>query len=60
MKKQIILLVLSWLITQLSYGQTDPDNVPKPPIEKLKIFEPYFGNYKHSMNYAGLDWSGTM
>ena len=60
MKKQLILFLLSFLITHLLLGQTDPNNVPKPPIEKLKIFEPYFGNYKHTMNYAGMDWSGTM
>jgi hypothetical protein len=60
MKKQLILFLLSFLITHLLLGQTDPNNIPKPPIEKLKIFEPYFGNYKHTMNYAGMDWSGTM
>lgn len=60
MKKYIILLGVSWFITQLSFGQTDPNNLPRPPIEKLKIFEPYFGNFKHSMNYAGMDWAGTM
>lgn len=58
MKKKILLIVVSWVATFLSYGQNDPNT--KPPTEKLKIFEPYFGKYVQTMNFAGRKWSGTM
>lgn len=58
--KALIIILLVVPMTTLSWGQTDPDRVPKPPTEKLKIFEPYFGRYEHTMEYAGLRFKGTM
>ncbi len=60
MKQSIFLFVLSFLLTSISVGQVDPNNVLKPPIDKLKIFAPYFGTYRQTMNYAGIKWNGTM
>ncbi len=60
MKQRILLIAISCLVTFISTGQTDPNNVAKPPAEKLKIFAPYFGKFKQTMTYAGLNWNGTM
>ncbi len=60
MKQRILLIAISCLVTFISSGQTNPNNVPKPPSEKLKIFAPYFGKYNQTMTYAGLNWNGTM
>jgi len=43
-----------------SFGQTDPNNVPKPPTSKLKIYEPFFGKYKMTSDYGGLKFDGTI
>lgn len=55
---KILFLILCCFAAFLSFGQTDPNT--KPPTEKLKVFEPYFGKYEQTMNYAGRKWSGTM
>jgi hypothetical protein len=60
MKQKIPLFAVLCLIILKTFGQTDPNNVPKPPTEQLKIFAPYFGKYKQTMNYAGIKWRGTM
>ncbi|MDQ6888722.1 MAG: hypothetical protein M3Z56_00370 [Bacteroidota bacterium] len=60
MKQRTLLTAITCLITFISFGQIDPNNVPKPPTEKLKIFAPYFGTYRQTMNYAGIKWNGTM
>ncbi len=60
MTQRISLMAICCFITFISWGQTDPNNVPKPPTEKLKIFEPYFGKYNQTMLYAGIKFSGTM
>lgn len=60
MKSNLFLILILVPVTTLCWGQTDPDNVPKPPTEKLKIFEPYFGSYEHTMEYGGLKFKGTM
>jgi len=38
MKQRTLLTTIICLITFISFGQIDPNNVPKPPTEKLKIF----------------------
>ena len=60
MKARIFLILLFSCVATICRGQTLNENAPKPPIEKLKIFEPYFGNYEHTMEYAGMKWKGTM
>ena len=59
MKAKLVLILFLVPIATFSWAQTDPDNVPKPPTERLKIFEPYFGNYEHTMEYAGMKFKGT-
>jgi len=57
MNKNILLIVICCFGALLSNGQLP---VPKLTKEKLKIFEPFFGKYKHTMTYTGIKWSGTM
>jgi len=60
MKQKISLIAILCFLTLITLAQTDPNNVPKPPTERLKIFSPYFGKYKQTMTYAGIKWNGTM
>jgi len=60
MQKRLFISALLAITTLIVTAQTDPNNIPRPPVEKLKIFEPYFGKYEHTMDYAGLKWKGTM
>ncbi len=60
MKQRILLIAISCLVTFISSGQTNPNNVAMPPVEKLNVFAPYFGKYKQTMTYAGINWNGTM
>ncbi|RYZ31092.1 MAG: hypothetical protein EOO10_00350 [Chitinophagaceae bacterium] len=57
MNKKTFLIVIICFTAFLSYGQLP---LPKLTEEKLKIFEPYFGKYKQTMDYGGKKWSGTM
>lgn len=43
-----------------SYGQTNPNSIPKPPTAKLKIYEPFIGRYNMSSDYGGLKFNGTI
>src|SRR4029453_9967663 len=41
-------------------AQINPHDVPKPPTPELKKVDPFLGKYSHTMDYAGLKWSGTL
>ena len=41
-------------------AQTNPNNIPKPPTDELKKFEPFLGKYNVTAEYAKLKFSGTM
>jgi hypothetical protein len=43
-----------------AFGQTDPNNVPKPPSAQLKIYEPFFGKYNMTSDYGGIKFNGTI
>lgn len=45
-----------------AYAQTDPENVPEPPVEQLRALQPFLGLYAHTdQEYAGVGpWSGTV
>jgi hypothetical protein len=60
MKQKLLASLIFTLASLISSGQTDTSNIPKPPTEKLKVLEPYFGNYALTGNYGNLKWSGTM
>ena len=57
-----IALVLNTLVAlcAVSLGQTNPQNVPKPPNAELQKFEPFLGTYEVSGDFANLPWSGTL
>lgn len=60
MKFLFALLLLLCSTTFKSFGQTDPNNIPKPPTAKLKIYEPFFGKYNMTSDYGGLKFDGTI
>ena len=51
-----IALVLNTLVAlcAVSLGQTNPQNVPKPPNAELQKFEPFLGTYEVSGDFANL------
>jgi len=53
-------LLLVCLASTKSFSQTDPNNIPKPPAAKLKIYEPFFGKYNMTSDYGGLKFNGTI
>ena len=60
MKCLIALLLFFCIITLTSFAQTNPNNIPKPPTDKLNIYEPFFGKYTMVSDYAGLKFNGTI
>ncbi len=59
---RVFLSMLSLILlgTFSAMAQVNPNNVPKPPADELKKFEPFLGKYDQTMDYAGLKWSGTL
>jgi hypothetical protein len=43
-----------------AFGQSDPRNVPAPPVAELAKFRPYLGMYEQTMDWRGLAFSGTI
>jgi hypothetical protein len=60
MRFAIIFLCIFCLLTLTAFTQTNPNRIPKPPTEKLKIYEPFFGKYEMTSEYAGLKFNGTI
>lgn len=60
MRSFFVVLLMTCITITKSFGQTDPNNVPKPPISKLKIYEPFFGKYKMTSDYGGARFNGTI
>ena len=60
MRYQFFLLSLFSFLTLTVFGQTDPNRIPKPPTEKLKIYEPFFGKYNMTSDYSGIIFNGTI
>lgn len=59
--KQLFSIALLLLAFNFKTGaQTDPNNVPKPPIAELKKFNPYLGSYTVTSDFAGQKWAGTL
>ncbi|MDX1394829.1 MAG: hypothetical protein R3195_10570 [Gemmatimonadota bacterium] len=62
--KRIVLVSAVLLLGAVRPGaaQLDPDNVPRPPAERLAALESFFGSFEHSgQYYAGLGpWEGTV
>jgi hypothetical protein len=56
----VMLIVLVVCGGQTSSAQIDPRNVPKPATAELAKLKPFFGLYEHTMDFAGLAWSGTL
>lgn len=57
----LCLLVLS-LFASAAYAQTDPENPPEPPVERLGVLEPFLGLYVHTdQTFGNLGpWAGTL
>jgi len=60
LSKAIATSFLTVAVTAVCFAQTDPNNVPKPPVAELKKFEPFLGKYNVTADYAGLKLSGTL
>ena len=60
MIKKLFITLLFASIGLVAISQSNTANPPVLLVEKLKIFEPYFGKYQHTMDYAGTKWKGTM
>ena len=60
-RNRTALVLSTWLVlSAVSRGQTDPQNVPQPPNAELQKFEPFLGTYEVSGDFANLPWSGTL
>ena len=55
-----LLTLLLFFAAFNSFGQTNPNNVPKPPTSYLKIYQPFFGKYRMTSDYGRLKFNGTM
>ena len=60
MRCLLLLLLFVNLLTAAGFAQTDPANLPKPPTNQLKIYEPFFGKYNMVSDYGGLQFKGTI
>jgi hypothetical protein len=60
MKYLFALFLMICLTASKSFGQTNPNNIPKPPTAKLKIYEPFFGRYNMTSEYGRLKFNGTI
>lgn len=60
MKQLLFLLFTLLTLSSKTAAQTDPNNVPKPPIAELKKFNPFLGMYNVTSDFAGLKWKGTL
>ena len=48
------------LLPSICVPQTDPKNVPQPPTQKLKKFDPFLGKFNVSGDFGKLQWAGTL
>ena len=60
MKFLFALFLMICFTASKSFGQTNPNNIPKPPTAKLKIYEPFIGRYNMTSDYGGLKFNGTI
>ncbi len=60
MKQLLFFLIMLLAFSANTKAQTDPNNVPKPPLTELKKFNPYLGMYNVISEYAGLKFKGTL
>ena len=42
------------VLPTLCFSQTNPKNVPQPPTDELKKFDPFLGKYNVSGDFANL------
>ncbi len=59
MKQILFFLFISLTLISKAWAQTDPNNVPKPPLAELKKFNSYLGKYNVTSDFAGLKFKGT-
>ncbi len=55
-----VLLVVVICFALKTNAQINPNNIPKPPTAELEKHKPFFGKWKISSIYAGLNFSGTL
>jgi len=56
-----LFLLFLFSSSAICFSQTDPNNLPQPPVEELKKFQPFLGRYQHkNADFAELKWTGTM
>lgn len=60
MKQFLFFLFTLLALSAKTRAQTDPNNVPKPPIAELKKFNPFLGMYNVTSDYAGLKFKSTL
>jgi len=60
MKKLLLLLLISFTVISQTRAQTDPNNIPKPPITELKNFNPYMGTYQVTSDFLGRKFQGSL
>jgi hypothetical protein len=54
------LVIVMLLLPSICVPQTDPKNVPQPPSEELKKFDPFLGRFNVSGDFGKLQWAGTL
>jgi hypothetical protein len=54
------LLMVVLVLPTLCFSQTNPKNVPQPPTDELKKFDPFLGKYNVSGDFANSQWAGTL
>jgi len=54
------LLMVMLVLPTLCFSQTNPKNVPQPPTDELKKFDPFLGKYNVTGDFANLQWAGTL
>lgn len=58
--KTISFAILMLALPIICFPQTDPKNVPRPPTEELKNFDPFLGKFNVSGEFAKLQWTGSL
>jgi hypothetical protein len=53
-------LILMLVFPTICLPQTNPKNVPQPPTDELKKFDPFLGKYNVSGDFANVQWAGTL
>lgn len=59
MKKLLFFLLISLTVISKTRAQTDPNDIPKPPLTELKKFNPYLGMYNVTSEFLGRKYQGT-